>query len=104
MSSAAYSALQNWDFKVFQSDEAEMGSVTWPYYRYLGNYLWQPDELSLRYASERIGEYGGVLQEKSEHVLSALMSAHSPTEIHALFQNAFNLRDIETLVSLYEPD
>jgi uncharacterized protein (TIGR02246 family) len=32
------------------------------------------------------------------------MSAHTPTEIHALFQNAFNLRDIETLVSLYEPD
>jgi ketosteroid isomerase-like protein len=32
------------------------------------------------------------------------MSAHSPTEIHPLFQNAFNLRDMETLVSLYEPD
>jgi len=32
------------------------------------------------------------------------MSAHSPTELHALFQNAFNLGDIETLTSLYEPD
>jgi uncharacterized protein (TIGR02246 family) len=32
------------------------------------------------------------------------MSAHSPTELHTLFQNAFNLGDIEALVSLYEPD
>jgi uncharacterized protein (TIGR02246 family) len=32
------------------------------------------------------------------------MNAHSPTEIHALFQNAFNLRDVEALISLYEPD
>ena len=32
------------------------------------------------------------------------MSAHSPTEIHALFQNAFNVRDVEALISLYEPD
>jgi len=32
------------------------------------------------------------------------MSAHSPTEIHALFQNAFNLGDVEALTSLYEPD
>jgi hypothetical protein len=30
------------------------------------------------------------------------MSAHSPAEIHALFQNAFNLHDIEALISLYE--
>jgi uncharacterized protein (TIGR02246 family) len=32
------------------------------------------------------------------------MSAHSPTEIHALFQNAFNLGDVEALIALYEPD
>jgi uncharacterized protein (TIGR02246 family) len=32
------------------------------------------------------------------------MSAHSPAEIHALFQNAFNLGDIEALILLYEPD
>ena len=32
------------------------------------------------------------------------MSAHSPTEIHVLFQNAFNLGDVEALISLYEPD
>jgi uncharacterized protein (TIGR02246 family) len=32
------------------------------------------------------------------------MRAHSPTEIHALFQNAFNIGDIEALISLYEPD
>jgi uncharacterized protein (TIGR02246 family) len=32
------------------------------------------------------------------------MRAHSPTEIHALFQNAFNVGDIEALISLYEPD
>src|SRR5262245_32999452 len=32
------------------------------------------------------------------------MSARSPTEIHALFQNAFNLGDVEALISLYEPD
>jgi uncharacterized protein (TIGR02246 family) len=32
------------------------------------------------------------------------MSAHSPGDIHALFQNAFNIGDVETLVSLYEPN
>ena len=32
------------------------------------------------------------------------MRAHSPTEIHALFQSAFNVGDIEALISLYEPD
>ena len=32
------------------------------------------------------------------------MRAYSPTEIHALFQNAFNLRDVEALISLYERD
>ncbi len=32
------------------------------------------------------------------------MRAHSPTEIHALFQDAFNVGDIEALISLYEPD
>jgi uncharacterized protein (TIGR02246 family) len=32
------------------------------------------------------------------------MSALSPTEIHALFQDAFNLGDVEALISLYEPD
>src|SRR5262245_16417276 len=32
------------------------------------------------------------------------MNAHSPTEIHAIFQNAFNLRDVDALISLYEPD
>jgi uncharacterized protein (TIGR02246 family) len=32
------------------------------------------------------------------------MSAHSPTEIHTLFQNAFNRGDVEALISLYEPD
>jgi uncharacterized protein (TIGR02246 family) len=32
------------------------------------------------------------------------MSAHSPAEIHARFQNAFNLGDVEALISLYEPD
>jgi len=32
------------------------------------------------------------------------MTAHNPTEIHILFQNAFNLRDVEALISLYEPD
>jgi uncharacterized protein (TIGR02246 family) len=33
-----------------------------------------------------------------------LMSAHSPTEIHPLFQNAFNDGDVEALISLYELD
>ena len=32
------------------------------------------------------------------------MSAHSPIEIHPLFQNAFNVGDVEALISLYEPD
>jgi uncharacterized protein (TIGR02246 family) len=32
------------------------------------------------------------------------MGPHSPTEIHALFQNAFNVGDVEALISLYEPD
>src|SRR5262245_28031020 len=32
-----------------------------------------------------------------------LMSADSPTEIHALFRNAINLGDVEALISLYEP-
>jgi hypothetical protein len=31
------------------------------------------------------------------------MSAHSPAEIHALFQNAFNLGDVEALISLMNP-
>src|ERR1041385_6814590 len=31
------------------------------------------------------------------------MGAHQPDEIHPLFQDAFNLRDVEALVSLYEP-
>jgi uncharacterized protein (TIGR02246 family) len=34
----------------------------------------------------------------------AIMSAYRPAEIHALFQDAFNLHDIEALISLYEPD
>lgn len=32
------------------------------------------------------------------------MSAFSPGELHTLFQDAFNLGDVETLVSLYEPE
>jgi uncharacterized protein (TIGR02246 family) len=31
------------------------------------------------------------------------MTAHSPTEIHALFQDAFNRGDVDALTSLYEP-
>jgi len=31
------------------------------------------------------------------------MPAHNPSEIHALFLDAFNRRDIEALVALYEP-
>ena len=32
------------------------------------------------------------------------MSARTPTEIHALFKEAFNCGDIEALVALYEPN
>jgi uncharacterized protein (TIGR02246 family) len=32
------------------------------------------------------------------------MRAHSPAEIHTLFRDAFNLGDVEALLSLYEPD
>jgi uncharacterized protein (TIGR02246 family) len=32
------------------------------------------------------------------------MRAHSSTEIHTLFQDAFNAGDVEELTSLYEPD
>ena len=31
------------------------------------------------------------------------MIPHNPAEIHALFQKAFNLGDVEALISLYEP-
>jgi uncharacterized protein (TIGR02246 family) len=31
------------------------------------------------------------------------MSAHAPSEIHALFLDAFNRGDVEALVALYEP-
>jgi uncharacterized protein (TIGR02246 family) len=31
------------------------------------------------------------------------MTAHSPSEIHALFQDAFNRGDADALTSLYEP-
>ena len=31
------------------------------------------------------------------------MPAHSPAEIHTLFQHAFNLGDVEALIALYEP-
>ena len=43
-------------------------------------------------------------RESNPGIPLALMSAHSPTEIHALFENAFNLADVEALISLYEPD
>jgi uncharacterized protein (TIGR02246 family) len=33
-----------------------------------------------------------------------VMKAHSPGEIHALFQDAFNAGDVGALISLYEPD
>ena len=32
------------------------------------------------------------------------MPAHTPVEIHTLFLQAFNRRDIEALVALYEPN
>jgi uncharacterized protein (TIGR02246 family) len=31
------------------------------------------------------------------------MPAHSPAEIHALFEHAFNLGDVDALTALYEP-
>ena len=65
---------------------------TSPGCRFLGTWH-QIDKTLQRFA----GVIGG-------RVPLALMSAHSPTEIHALFQNAFNLRDVEALISLYEPD
>jgi uncharacterized protein (TIGR02246 family) len=32
------------------------------------------------------------------------MPAYNPAEIHPLFQQAFNLGDVEALLALYEPD
>ncbi len=32
------------------------------------------------------------------------MPAYSPAEIHTLFQHAFNLGDVETLIALYETE
>ena len=32
------------------------------------------------------------------------MAAHNPAEIHALFLDAFNRRDLEAITALYEPD
>src|SRR3954452_14446342 len=32
------------------------------------------------------------------------MPAYTPTEIHTLFLNRFNLGDVEALIALYEPD
>ena len=32
------------------------------------------------------------------------MPAYNPAEIHTLFQHAFNLGDVETLLALYEPN
>ncbi len=32
------------------------------------------------------------------------MPAHSPAELHKLFQRAFNLGDVEALIALYEPN
>jgi uncharacterized protein (TIGR02246 family) len=32
------------------------------------------------------------------------MPAHEPAEIHALFERAFNQRDVQGLVALYEPN
>ena len=32
------------------------------------------------------------------------MPAHSPAEIHRLYQHAFNLGDVEALAALYEPN
>lgn len=32
------------------------------------------------------------------------MPAYSPAEVHILFQQAFNLGDVEALVALYEPE
>src|SRR5262249_49442424 len=42
--------------------------------------------------------------DRQRTALLSIVSAHSPTEIHALFQNAFNRGDAEALISLYEPD
>jgi len=32
------------------------------------------------------------------------MPAYSPAEIHILFRDAFNLRDVDALIALYEPN
>jgi uncharacterized protein (TIGR02246 family) len=32
------------------------------------------------------------------------MPAHEPAEIHALFERAFNQRDVQGLIALYEPN